>query len=160
MIGRMADKIQILPHDEELEELLYDYVNSYSGLPSGLKVIKSEKLDATPPSIMMKIASNSEIATSFIGGSYIGRLRFGIFYKTNAKDTRTTLDGFKILRDINKWFIEQEKLYISKVSTPPVLGTNNKYDSIEMTMTPQVTDELENGELIYVAHFQLLYLHT
>ena len=153
------NNIQTLPLDEELEEKLYDYINQYNGLPNGVKMLKAERLEAKPPSVMVQIVPNSEVETRFITESYIGRVRFGIFCKLDVKDTRTTFDGFRILRDINKWFTERERAYKKEEEAPPPLGTNNTYNSIEMTMSPAVVDELDNGEFIYGAQFKLLYLH-
>jgi len=141
----MADPVYTNDGVQIVREILR-HLNAWEKKPCEIKL---EKLEKTPPAMMLQQLSGAIKLRSYVNGSYVGSWPFAVYSRAHGIDTNSLIDGTGVLNDLAAW-LEKTAL--------PYIGENRSATSIQMTSAPCGDADHEDGSEDFQAIFQLQYL--
>ncbi len=137
-----------------IEQSLLTFLNTWPEKPMEIKLDELEKRDS---SMMFQPLSGVKKSKQYVNGSYNGEFPFAVYVRAVSSDTKTKIDARRILTSLDEWMSEknEKKQYVNL----PVLSGGNTAIKIEMTSTPSIAAEYDNGTNDYQAIFTLTYKH-
>lgn len=133
----------------QIVEKVFPFVRDIPNIPS----IQLDELREEAGSMGMLSEGTSIISKNVIGG-YTADFNFSIYYRVSAKDTKSKFEATRILNyiaDYLQQMSEEKKL--------PYLNDLDEAQYFEMTANPQLMQNEENANNVYLCSFIMRYTH-
>lgn len=138
-----------LKETNQIVDVIFPFIRNIPGIP----VIHLDELKEIAGSLGFLTEGINIIKQNVIGG-YTANFNFSIYYRVSAKDTKSKLEATRLLNYIADYFQQQS---IKKAL--PYLNQADIAEFIEMSSNPQLLQNEENADVIYMASFFMRYNH-
>ncbi len=129
-----------------LSKIMLDFLNSYD---KKLATFTLERWEDQFSAMMLQQLSSAVVETQYIQrDKYIGNWSFSVYLRINNPDTAERIDACKCLSDLAEWCLNNK---------PDLLLSGKQAISIEMTASPHISAQGDNGEEEWQVIFMLRY---
>lgn len=133
----------------QIVEKVFPFVRAIPDIPT----IQLDELREEAGS-MGFLAEGTNIINKNVIGGYTADFNFSIYYRVSAKDTKSKFEATRVLNYIADYL--QQK---SEKKELPYLNELDEAQYIEMSSNPQLMQNEENANNVYVCSFFMRYEH-